>query len=69
MVSDLIIDNQIKSNQIKYIFVPSQKHRKYHILNAAHGMEGVGATGEDTVHKRTGIVITYLLQWTEDSPG
>ena len=37
--------------------------------HAAHGMEGAGATGEDTVHKRTGIVITYLLQWTEDSPG
>ena len=23
--------------------------------HAAHGMEGAGATGEDTVHKRTGI--------------
>ena len=23
--------------------------------HAAHGMEGAGATGEDTVHKRTGF--------------
>ena len=32
--------------------------------HAAHGMEGAGATGEDTFHKRTGIrqeYVGYLL--------